>query len=441
KKLQGIKPKGIKVKDDSAFGSLVDVCNSIFDADLIIEDFMGRVNNHGTFSNIRDYSAENLNEVNFNNADLTNFIFSRINSDCDELEAKIVGMYSSALLEILTENNREKNLSTRFYINGDGNEFDYLFFGVCNFDELIVDNFKGNNICEGACSGGNTGNFLALLNLEGDNIAEGIGGGKRQILETGEYVGGLNHLVVSGCNSSRVCDYMAGGGYIGTCLFLDNKKVESVGYMAINHLGTIDSLIAYNNNFSARLFPNIGSNESYIGLSILEDNVSYDTIFSDFSQGNVKLRLFDLMVLRNNICNTLLYNSGLESRPSGKIIASGNQGFRMTVPKKTSVANDYFVRKDNDFMSVEDFDRNCVEQENRVELYDSVLSEHRIDDVMCIVKSINTDDHDDMIQKVKQIEAIRNQTKHLYKNTGMIQYSSNAFQDEKLKKEILEKFK
>ena len=74
KKLQGIKPKGIKVKDDSAFGSLVDVCNSIFDADLIIEDFMGRVNNHGTFSNIRDYSAENLNEVNFNNADLTNFI-------------------------------------------------------------------------------------------------------------------------------------------------------------------------------------------------------------------------------------------------------------------------------------------------------------------------------------------------------------------------------
>ncbi|MBW3017852.1 hypothetical protein KY325_01700 [Candidatus Woesearchaeota archaeon] len=110
-----------------------------------------------------------LKDIGFNETDLKNYIYANANRDNEINPARVLGMYTGCLLTLLTQRNKEENKETLFYINGKGNNFPYLLTHVEEFDAVVVDNFKGDRICEGIGRLGKAG-FVAVKNIKGTEI-------------------------------------------------------------------------------------------------------------------------------------------------------------------------------------------------------------------------------------------------------------------------------
>ncbi|MFC1698267.1 hypothetical protein ACFL1H_08080, partial [Nanoarchaeota archaeon] len=123
------------------------------------------------YNNIFHYVAPKIKKINYD--DLTFFIHANLNIHDNNNYSKtspyfFLGAYSGCLLHILTQIHPQ-----RYYINGLGQRFDYLFCGANYFDELIVDNFESQGLCKGVGLNGE-GNLLLTINNEANacsNIA------------------------------------------------------------------------------------------------------------------------------------------------------------------------------------------------------------------------------------------------------------------------------
>jgi hypothetical protein len=144
------------------------------------------------------------------------------------------------------------------YINGQGHRFDFLFYRCNNVDELIVEDFCGDDIC-GLFGerGGNVGR-LVLNNNIGDRLG----------FCAGSY-----------------------GGDIDTLIFSNNK-----GIMNANHLGTkgkIDHLFLFNNtgeNLTYRALIGNAKNKLYvISNNEIKENLIYLDVFTPGEVGTVLL--------------------------------------------------------------------------------------------------------------------------------------------------------
>ncbi|MBT5022777.1 hypothetical protein HOK51_07795 [Candidatus Woesearchaeota archaeon] len=178
KKLHGIKPKGVKVRPDSKLERLLGV------GDLIIKEFAhlraGRriASDSLLHLDIRDrLESEYFFNFSFSEADLVDFVHVAAESKYHEVDSFLLGMYSGVLLSLLTERNKQENKRTKIYIDGNKKEFPYLFSYAQYFDELIVENFRGEKICDRLTYDTGSGNLLAFSNLEGSNFGwfSGIG--------------------------------------------------------------------------------------------------------------------------------------------------------------------------------------------------------------------------------------------------------------------------
>ncbi|MBT5022877.1 hypothetical protein HOK51_07645 [Candidatus Woesearchaeota archaeon] len=168
KKLQGIKPKGIKFNEQSKLEHLIKTGNRI------VADFSPKYKGNGggsemenlhfqIFSELKNNSLSNFK---FDIADLTSFVHARSNSDGFENELVVLGLYSGALLSLLTKRNILLNKKTRVHINGEGNNFPYLFNYAQYVDEIIVENFKGKEVCSCISYGNFKANLIAFANME-----------------------------------------------------------------------------------------------------------------------------------------------------------------------------------------------------------------------------------------------------------------------------------
>lgn len=109
---------------------------------------------------------EELSAFPFAEDDLRSLILATSNMECNLVESQMRGMYTGMLLQLLTERNKAQGKRTRFYVNGQGNRFDYLFLYAQFVDEVIVDNFVGNYIYHNiACEG--WANRIVGMNLGG----------------------------------------------------------------------------------------------------------------------------------------------------------------------------------------------------------------------------------------------------------------------------------
>ncbi|MBT5022802.1 hypothetical protein HOK51_07920 [Candidatus Woesearchaeota archaeon] len=207
KKLNGIKPKGIKSKADSPLEYLLDYNSMLMGSEYLERDL-------GFYQDPGDVYTQIYNDL--KNDYLTNFEFTK-----DHLDKAIValphrpitpgqqiltGLYSGVLLEILFERNKQENKPTRFHFNGQGTQFDYLFRHVRNFDELIIENFKGTRVCSRAAIHGGKGNLLVFLNNSDTKTKHASLGS-----EPGSYGGHVNSVFY--INN----DYNSMGSSIGDC--------------------------------------------------------------------------------------------------------------------------------------------------------------------------------------------------------------------------------
>ncbi|MBT5022816.1 hypothetical protein HOK51_07995 [Candidatus Woesearchaeota archaeon] len=168
KKLQGIKPKGVKTKDLSKLDNLlfdyrdfVDHCDSVGMRNQVKMMHLGTTH----YPQRKDFFVKH----DIVKEDTENFIKLVSDLDLDDAEAFYTGLYSGLLLSHLTELERKKGSSAKIYFNGHGRKFDYLFARAPHVDKLIVDNFCGNNILLLAGNTKSSTDYVLVNNLSGSN--------------------------------------------------------------------------------------------------------------------------------------------------------------------------------------------------------------------------------------------------------------------------------
>ena len=159
KKLKGIKPKQIKVKESSRLDYLNFVCHDLFSKhefefrrcnDYLPTDyFVKRVNK------ISKDLKPKLENFELDKSVITDFVLSNTNKEDLDL-ASYLGACSSVLLQSWVNDLKNTSRRSIFYINGGGNTFNSLFRGVSNIDLLIIDNFQGTQIASDMALGENS---------------------------------------------------------------------------------------------------------------------------------------------------------------------------------------------------------------------------------------------------------------------------------------------
>ncbi|MBT5022783.1 hypothetical protein HOK51_07825 [Candidatus Woesearchaeota archaeon] len=196
KKLQGIKPKGIKSRSKTILETLLELC------DQKVEEYVPIVENtknyYGRFVRSEAYDSlypdfyskisSELDCFSFNELDLKQFIISKGDFDNGDHENLVMGWFSAVLLELLTEKNSSKNKHTQIHLNGEGSNFDYLFYGARKFGDLFLENFSGRGIC--SCIGKKgVGNSIIGKNIYSDYF-----------LSNSFNQGFVNSVIVLGCS-------------------------------------------------------------------------------------------------------------------------------------------------------------------------------------------------------------------------------------------------
>jgi hypothetical protein len=141
--------------------------------------------------------------IDFSEQDLKDLIFTKANKDFEIREAQAIGIYTGILLQILTERNKEEGKKTRFYINGKGNKFDYLFHSANIIGDLIVENFRGKFICAflEKDDAGDSINVVAGIGLEGDWALSACGSKNSEDIVIGKNIKGDSALEGTGVGS------------------------------------------------------------------------------------------------------------------------------------------------------------------------------------------------------------------------------------------------
>ena len=171
KKLHGIKPKGVKVKDSSALEKLFDL-ESIFVNEVYFEpsDSFCSFGKHM----YKLFNSQISNDFEISPSNLEAYVCSRNNvtegSDESVKHAKAVGIFSGVLLSLLNFQTNEKGKKSRVEIQGGGNYFDYLFKNSRGIDELIISNLSGNSICQNLERSVFDSDFLLIDNCKTDSL-------------------------------------------------------------------------------------------------------------------------------------------------------------------------------------------------------------------------------------------------------------------------------
>lgn len=127
----------------------------------------------GMISSIYSCLTKEMEHIEFTEKDLTEYILARANND--DKDFPVSGLFSGFLLSLLTERNQAQGKKTKYYINGKGNCFDYLFTFARTVDELVVENFCGDYICSYIGSIRGVANKIVGLNIKGNYALANIG--------------------------------------------------------------------------------------------------------------------------------------------------------------------------------------------------------------------------------------------------------------------------
>ena len=330
KKLKGIKPKGVKVKNDPIAPLLVALAYSFADEFLSTHTFntpfsLSPNNLSKIYVKLYEQNSPTLDDIDYTEEDLNKTIqllsdsdmYDKLDEESIELEEYCksrpgvfaLGIYSSILLDKLTEKNKEKGESTKIHVAGDGTRFDFLFSCAENIDELIIENFKGN--CIGSCIGGKKGNAntLQISNCEGNNIGTAIGNvdsliiannsGNRIATHLGTDSRNINSVLIAHnfgfglayglCGSySSIARYFSGDTGVNFVMIANNSipfdefRTDSKKPYVIGHqMMGVDTLMFYGNN--AVLEESVASNNMCVNELISDEEIAKYYFSSDLS--------------------------------------------------------------------------------------------------------------------------------------------------------------
>lgn len=190
----------------------------------------------------RNYAdiLESVKELEIDEEELTQIIHALGALAVEEEQKKVIGLYSGALLEVLTQRQRERGEPTKFYMNGEGMRFDYLFANAQNIGDVTIDNFTGEYIgCAMLATQGTAGK-IAIINCKGERIAWDTG-----------YRGTAEAIYIINCEGNLTGVYTAHQSQVKDLLFANND----CGKGGLSENQCTGNLIALNNTAEINLAP------------------------------------------------------------------------------------------------------------------------------------------------------------------------------------------
>ena len=146
KKLKGIKPKGVKVKDKSTFEILFEGYQKV----VAEWDPKYGIDNADLLEIPRLISADLDNDLmkntEFKKSHLDDFILASNEWDICGDEEVYRGIYTGALLTLLSKRTKQRGEKAEFCFNGDGMIYPFLFYAASHMDVLVLRNFNGHHI-------------------------------------------------------------------------------------------------------------------------------------------------------------------------------------------------------------------------------------------------------------------------------------------------------
>ena len=188
------------------------------------------------YDHLYDIVATSLDNVDFDEKDLEQFVRINMDSDSERNLETHKGRFTAVLLDLLIERNREKGKETKIHINGEGGRFNYLFYQAKKVDQLIVENVSGDHICQHLGADGNA-NLVVLINNNSENLA---------------------------CSAGSL-------GAVNTLLAIDNSAGELGGDIARE--GKLNLAVCVGNT-AGSIARNAGAKHGRINMMLVADNVS-----------------------------------------------------------------------------------------------------------------------------------------------------------------------
>lgn len=199
--------------------------------------------------------------VELNEADISSFVTVMSNNEYKHYDSEALGYFTGNLVTILTQRNRAKGNPTKIYINGSGNKFNYLFYGVKEADELVIDGFEGEYICSLAGTLGGRITSLVIQNCKGKHLASGAGSwlgrldnlcminnkGEGAAHGVGSNSGVAGNVVVINQEGDETASGIGGvHGRVGNVIIINNKGKEAAESIAWCQ-GSANKVIILNN--------------------------------------------------------------------------------------------------------------------------------------------------------------------------------------------------
>ncbi|MBT5022883.1 hypothetical protein HOK51_07675 [Candidatus Woesearchaeota archaeon] len=216
KKLKGIKPKGVKAKETSTLERIFEIEKKI------IADRRAEIGNRpldpDAFDNVydvlySDFKNNYCNDFEYGPQHLKDYVCGQMNFTetgfASSITSVLRGMYSGALLELLCRRTNESGKKFRFEVDGAGNQFDYLFHYARFVDELIIENFKGDDLCSNMLNRAGKGELILVKDCKGT------------VGSFAQSAKSANLLVISGSFSPRWTPADGGNSQVDTVISLD----------------------------------------------------------------------------------------------------------------------------------------------------------------------------------------------------------------------------
>lgn len=292
---------------------LIDTENEIIKAGLQ-EACINHAVQHQFYLKLKD---DLLKKTDFSENDLKGYILARTNFfEPESRKALLAGIYSGCLLQLLTERNNQKGKKTQLYVNGCGSRFDYLFAYAHKIDDVIIENFTGNNICDKLASHKGKANSVILKNITGLNICSEIAHDHGKIKQVmlldstgpavlsglGEDGGRINQVVAVRINGERaligMADHATVDQAIGVAITGNSAFYESASFGKISQLIGINicgeqalDWVGNDGKVSQLLYSNVPGIGAYVAA---QEIICEETMAADFTKNKKITKAFEL---------------------------------------------------------------------------------------------------------------------------------------------------
>ncbi len=188
---------------------------------------------------------EKLADINITSELLQKYIDARDNTTDNNL-ARIRGMYSAALLEIIST----KTPDVHTFINGRGRTFNFLFYYIHNIKNISVTNIIGHNTLGHAGSNNGSATNITLTNITGDHTLYKAGSngnatnivlndikGNNTLTNAGENNGSVANITLSNITGNNTLETAAWNGGSATNITLINITGKKTLFNACGNNG------------------------------------------------------------------------------------------------------------------------------------------------------------------------------------------------------------